>query len=152
MHAIEIRRARHADIPRLCELLADLFSIEADFHPDRSKQELGLSLLVNDGSGASAVFVVVHDGNVIGMASVQTLISTAEGARSGLVEDVIIDRRFRSKGIGTLLLDYIISWSKEQKLTRLQLLADQHNDAATAFYQCRGWQMTKLQCMRLLLR
>lgn len=41
---------------------------------------------------------------IVGMATIQTLISTAEGGRVGLVEDVVVDESFRGKGIGKLLL------------------------------------------------
>ena len=151
MHII-IRSAQAADIPRLSELLTDLFTLEADFAVDPEKQAHGLSMLVTDASGSSAVFVAVAADTVIGMASVQTLVSTAEGGRVGLVEDVIVAQAFRSKGIGTRLLDRITEWSRARKLTRLQLLADRNNQAAVEFYLHHGWQGTSLNCMRLMLR
>jgi hypothetical protein len=82
---IIIRQARPEDIPSLCGLLEDLFSLEADFEPDPEKQVRGLSMLVTDPSGSSLVLVAVKNGIVVGMATVQTLVSTAEGGtgRSG---------------------------------------------------------------------
>ncbi len=113
---ITIRHARPEDIPRMCDLLAELFSIESDFVPDREKQVQGLSALIAHPPGKVLVLVAVIDGLVVGMATVQTLISTAEGGRVGLVEDVIVDRKFRSQGIGTLLLEGIMTWSKSAGL------------------------------------
>src|SRR5512141_734044 len=107
---ITIRPARPEDIPRMSELLAELFSIESDFSPDREKQTQGLCTLVADPSGRTLVLVAERDMAVIGMATVQTLISTAEGGRVGLIEDVIVDKQFRSRGIGTLLLKGIAAW------------------------------------------
>jgi GNAT superfamily N-acetyltransferase len=150
--AIIVRPALTSDIPRLCDLLTDLFTIETDFVPDREKQTQGLAMLVADTSGASTVFIAEMDWEVIGMASVQTLVSTAEGGRVGLVEDVIVDHRFRSKGIGTLLLDSIIAWSRKGDLKRLQLLADHTNLPAIDFYVRRRWKATDLKCMRMMLR
>jgi GNAT superfamily N-acetyltransferase len=109
-------------------------------------------MLVNDQSGTAAVFVAETDGYVIGMASVQTLVSTAEGASVGLVEDVILDQRFRGQGVGTQLLDHLVEWSRLQNFTRLQLLVDRNNQAAVEFYLQQGWQGTSLHCMRLMLR
>lgn len=120
--------------------------------PDAEKQKRGLSMLVTDQSGNSEVFVAETDGYVIGMASVQTLVSTAEGARVGLVEDVIVDARYRGKGVGMLLLDHLIDWSRSQQFTRLQLLVDTNNQAAVEFYLQQGWQGTSLNGMRMLLR
>lgn len=145
---ITIRHAQTEDIPRMCDLLVELFSIESDFVPDREKQARGLSLLLNDQSESSYVLVAVHEETVIGMATVQTLISTAEGGRVGLVEDVVVDRQFRNQGIGALLLERVVAWCRGKGLKRLQLLADHENRPALAFYTFQGWTTTYLICMR----
>jgi GNAT superfamily N-acetyltransferase len=132
----------------LCDLLAELFSIESDFEPDREKQAKGLGMLIAGLSGTSRVLVAVMDKKIVGMAAVQTLISTAEGGRAGLVEDVIVDREFRGRGVGTRLLDGITAWSREQGLKRLQLLADAANMPALDFYKDRRWNTTSLICLR----
>lgn len=56
-----VRPARASDIPCMCDLLFELFSIETDFTPAREKQSRGLELLVSDYSGSSAVFVAEKD-------------------------------------------------------------------------------------------
>jgi len=91
----------------MCDLLAELFSLETDFEVDAVKQTKGLSMLVSDPMGAAYVNVAVAGYNIIGMATVQTLVSTAEGGRVGLVEDVIVDRRFRCRNVGTQLIEGI---------------------------------------------
>jgi hypothetical protein len=90
MNDLLIRPARPEDIPRMCELLAELFSIESDFSPNVEKQVHGLRALTSDPSGQTLVLVAVSNWAVIDMATVQTLISTAEGGRVGLIEDVIV--------------------------------------------------------------
>ncbi len=143
-----IRPARTGDIPALCDLLRDLFSIESDFVPDEEKQAHGFSALIGNPPGKALILVAVMDGMVVGMATVQTLISTAEGGRVGLIEDVIVDRRFRSRGIGTLLVEGIVAWSECAGLKRLQLLADRDNQPALNFYASRNWDTTRLICLR----
>ena len=145
---ITIRTARPGDIPRMSDLLTELFSIETDFSPDVEKQVRGLSALVAGPPGRSCVLVAEQGGVIVGMATVQTLISTAEGGRVGVVEDVIVDRRFRSRGIGTRLLNGIAAWSERAGLKRLQLLADSDNLPALAFYTSRNWGNTRLTCLR----
>jgi GNAT superfamily N-acetyltransferase len=147
---ITIRPARPEDIPRMCELLADLFSVETDFEVDVVKQVKGLSMLVTAPSASSVVLVAVMDRKVVGMATIQTLVSTAEGGRVGLVEDVIVDSRFRCRNVGTLLIEGTTAWSRDQGLTRLQLLTDRENHQALNFYASRGWTSTKLICLRKL--
>jgi GNAT superfamily N-acetyltransferase len=149
---IIIRTACPGDIPRMSELLDELFSLESDFQPDVVKQVKGLSMLVAESSGSSLVLVAVAPGGaVIGMATVQALVSTAEGGRVGLVEDVVVDSRCRCRGVGTMLLARIIDWSRENKFTRLQLLADRTNHVAVDFYRSRDWNATSLNCMRIIL-
>ncbi|MEJ2685167.1 MAG: GNAT family N-acetyltransferase [Candidatus Sulfobium sp.] len=145
---ISIRRAVPDDIPGMCGLLADLFSIESDFSPDTHRQTRGLALLVNDGAGSSAVFVAEDAGTIVGMCSVQALVSTAEGGPVGLVEDMIVKRRYRRRGIGKAILSEIVRWSGEKKMTRLQLLRDADNADALEFYRDNGWSHTSLVCMR----
>lgn len=147
---ITIRPARPDDIPPMCDLLAELFSIESDFAPDREKQALGLSLLLNDPSGSSHALVAVRGEAVIGMATVQILVSTAEGGPVGLIEDVVVDSRCRGRGVGTLLLEHSIEWSRSRNLKRLQLLADLENMPALVFYAQHGWSTTSLICLRKL--
>jgi GNAT superfamily N-acetyltransferase len=148
---IVIRPAQPWDIPRMSELLAELFNIESDFTPNGEKQAQGLSALIADLSGRTLVLVAVNDAVVIGMATVQTLISTAEGGRVGLIEDVIVDKKHCRMGIGTLLLQEIVDWSRKARLKRLQLLADFDNRPALDFYSSQRWISTRLACMRLLI-
>ena len=148
---ITIRHARSEDIPRLCDLLAELFSLESDFVPDREKQAHGLGALIAHPPGKVLVLVAVCDGQVVGMATVQTLLSTAEGGRVGLVEDVIVDRAFRNRGVGTRLLEEVEEWSGKAGLLRLQLLADIDNQPALDFYSVRRLNRTRLICLRKML-
>jgi GNAT superfamily N-acetyltransferase len=148
---ILIRPARTEDLPGLCGLLDQLFLIESDFVPDAEKQARGLSLLINDPAGSSLVLAAVLGEQVIGMATVQTLVSTAEGGRVGLVEDVIVEPVFRGHGAGTRLLERIAAWGRENGITRLQLLADHENQPALDFYLSRGWTTTCLICMRKMI-
>ncbi|MBI3591948.1 MAG: GNAT family N-acetyltransferase [Nitrospirae bacterium] len=146
-----IRPARADDIPGMCDLLSELFSIESDFGPDREKQVRGLRLLLSDISGSSAVFVAEKGDEIIGMCSVQILISTAEGGDVGLLEDLIVKRDYRGNGIGTRLLSDIFKWCAAKNISRLQLLRDMDNVKALKFYAGNGWSDTGLVCMRKFL-
>ena len=132
----------------MCGLLSELFSIESDFSPDSQKQATGLSLLLTDRSGSSAVLVAEKGDEIVGMCSVQTLISTAEGGPVGLVEDLIVRKDYRGNGIGTRLLSEIFRWCDSKNISRVQLLRDFDNMNALMFYAMNGWSSTKLVCMR----
>ncbi len=146
-----IRPALATDVPWMCGLLSELFSIEYDFSPDGRKQARGLNLLISDKSRTSAVFVAEEAAEIVGMGTVQILISTAEGGPAGVVEDLIVHEKCRGKGIGTAILSEIVKWCNSKKVTRLQLLRDADNVDALTFYTGNGWKGTKLVCMRKTL-
>jgi len=149
MKQFNIRVAQKNDISAMVELLGELFAIEIDFYIDANKQRRGLELLLE--SNQAVVFVVELDKQVIGMCSVQLLISTAQGSKVGLIEDVIISENYQKQGVGKQLLETIEHWAISENLTRLQLLADKTNQQALNFYQKNSWQSTQLIALRFLL-
>jgi len=142
-----IRPAIAADIPALVGLLQQLFSLETDFVPDAQKQRRGLELLLQRPQQA-VVLVALLDDEIVGMCSVQILVSTAEGGEVALVEDVVVDAGRRGEGVGSALLEALQRWGQERGLSRLQLLADRGNTPALDFYYRRGWSPTQLSAWR----
>ena len=145
---ITLRTAKPSDIPQLVELLKELFTIEADFDFDEDKQARGLNLLLKSEKDCILVAELLSDNKVLGMCTVQTLISTAEGGAVGLLEDLVVAADFRHQGIGAKLLAEAVNWAECQGLKRLQLLADKNNLPALNFYQKQGWNSTQLVCLR----
>jgi hypothetical protein len=79
---ITIRPAQPGDIPRMTDLLAELFRIESDFNPDVHKQMKGLSLLVADPSDLSLILVAVMNRKIVGMARSRHLSRQRKAAMS----------------------------------------------------------------------
>jgi GNAT superfamily N-acetyltransferase len=104
MNGITIAPASEADIPELIDLLAVLFSIEQDFSPDPDKQRRGLATLLASPTGHIAIARDTTS-RAVGMATAQLVISTAEGAPSAWVEDVVVREDWRGQGLGRALLD-----------------------------------------------
>jgi hypothetical protein len=92
---ITIRTAKPPDITQLTELLKELFTIETDFVFDQDKQACGLNLLLKSEKDCILVAESLNDNKVLGMCTLQTLISTAEGGPVGLLEDLIVTADFR---------------------------------------------------------
>jgi GNAT superfamily N-acetyltransferase len=98
--------------------------------------------------GRRTILVAERRGARIGMVTAQLVVSTAEGAPSALVEDMVVDAAARGRGTGAALLRAIERWARERGATRLQLLADRENAPALAFYARSGWTATRLVCLR----
>jgi GNAT superfamily N-acetyltransferase len=150
MHAtVVIRHAEIADLDALSALLHVLFSLERDFSFEAVKARRGLRLLLEREN--ALLLAAEADGETVGMCSVQTLISTAEGGPVGMVEDLVVAEGWRGHGIGRMLLTEAEDWAASRGLTRLQLLAERENHAALDFYDRLGWSATHLAVRRKLL-
>jgi GNAT superfamily N-acetyltransferase len=145
MLPVTIHKAVLGDVPRMVRLLRELFRIEHDFDFSPKKQHQGLTALIKDAK-RSVVAVARLDEEVVGMATAQASISTAEGGWSARIEDVVVLHELRGQGIGAALLRYLEHWAREKNFVRLQLLADMDNGAAAEFYRRRGWTSTNLRC------
>jgi ribosomal protein S18 acetylase RimI-like enzyme len=144
---VTIRSANGADLDALVRLLGVLFSIEADFTPDPTRQRRGLALMLQDSDQRIAI-VAERAGEVVGMVTAQIVVSTAEGGPAALVEDLVVDAAERGRGIGRRLLREVEARAKVRGATRLQLLADRANASALRFYERAGWCSTALVCLR----
>ncbi|MDD3277012.1 MAG: GNAT family N-acetyltransferase [Kiritimatiellales bacterium] len=141
-----IRPAGSGDLPAMTRLLQELFSIETEFAVDTEKQRTGLQMLLD--SARTGIWVAERRGRVVGMVTVQLVVSTAEGGLSGLLEDLVVSSAYRRRGLGKALLSAAVKWSREQGATRIQLLADGRNVPALIFYRKQDWKQTNMIALR----
>lgn len=143
--------AARSDIPRLVELLGLLFSQEREFTPDPEKQSEALEAILADRT-RGRIFVAREGSEVVGMASLLYTISTAEGGKAALFEDLIVDPKHRGKGIGSKLIEYVIQQARAEGVLRITLLTDLENDTALGLYRKLGFVDSPMQPMRLHLK
>jgi GNAT superfamily N-acetyltransferase len=144
---VEIGFAATEDLPQLADLLAELFTLESDFRPDRDKQSSGLQLIL-DNPALGRLFVLRRGEQVLGMANALVTVSTAEGGYVLLLEDVIVRREHRGDGLGKMLVGHVLAWAREQGIARVTLLADRDNNAALDFYRKLGFDDSCMVVMR----
>lgn len=147
---VEISFATSDDLPHLADLLAELFALESDFIPEREKQLRGLRLIL-DNPALGRLFVLRAGGEVAGMANALITISTAEGGRVLLLEDVIVSREHRGSGLGRQLVEHVLAWAREEGMTRVTLLADRDNAPALDFYRRLGFEPSHMTVLRKTL-
>jgi len=139
--------ATEADLDALADLLAELFTLESDFRPERDKQLAGLRLIL-DNPQLGRLFVLRVDGRVAGMANALITVSTAEGGRVLLLEDVILHRDYRGTGLGRRLVEHVLAWAAGEGMTRVTLLADRDNASALGFYARLGFETSNMTVLR----
>lgn len=144
-----IEPATIEDLPQLVELLVALFSEEADFDPNKAKQEHGLRMILEQ-PNRGRIFVLRTDHQVIGMVNLLFTISTAEGGLVVLMEDVIVHPQHRRQGYGGLLLKHAIQFANDKHFRRITLLTDKISAESQAFFAKHGFAFSSMIPMRLV--
>ena len=148
---MELGAATREDLPALVELLGILFDAEEEFAPDADKQRRGLEMILDDAS-VGRVFVAREAGRVIAMASLLYTISTAEGGKAALFEDLVVSPDHRQRGIGEALLKHVVAAARAEGVLRITLLTDMQNERAQAMYRRAGFVGSPMKPMRLKLK
>jgi GNAT superfamily N-acetyltransferase len=143
----QIDFATEADLPAMADLLYELFTLESDFKPEREKQIAGLKLILHTPE-IGQLFVLRIDGKVAGMANALITVSTAQGTRVLLLEDVIVSAKFRATGLGKQLVEHVCTWAKAEGMTRVTLLADEANASALKFYEALRFEKSAMVVRR----
>ena len=139
---ITLESAGEEDLPAMAELIGLLFAIEADFEIDYEKQLAGITKLYH--SDGAEMLVAKHEGIVVGMGTMQRLISSAEGGYIGQIEDLVVKEEYRMMGVGSRLVNRMRAIAQEYGYRRIQLAADVDNANALQFYNRRGFRRTNL--------
>lgn len=150
MNGVTVSAANFEDIPALTELLAFLFNQEADFRPDREKQQHALGMILKD-PDSGRIFAARSEGKVVGMVNLLFLISTAEGGKVVQLEDLVVHPGFRKQGVGTLLLQQALTFARQENFSRVTLLTDAHNASAQELYRRHGFEPSAMIPLRLHL-
>ena len=133
---ITIRKAKKEDMSRVHELILEL----AIYEKLPQEVEVNQNDLVNDGFGENPLFhcfVAEVNSKVEGMAIIYNRYSTWKGKTVHL-EDLIVTKNMRNKGIGALLLDKVILFGKEMNVKRISWEVIDWNKKAIKFYERKG--------------
>ena len=142
-----IDTAKIHDIPQLCELLELLFSQEAEFKPDYKTQSEGLTKIISN-SEIGEIIVARESSKIIGMANLLYTVSTALGSRVAILEDMVVSPDARGKGVGSKIIDYCLTITKQKGVKRITLLTDFDNDGAHRFYEQHGFTRSSMIVFR----
>ena len=143
-----VRLASASDIPELCSLLNFLFTQEADFQPDETRQSEGLQQIIE--TPEIGRILVLSDGStIVGMVNLLFTVSTALGGRVAILEDMVVAPEHRGCGAGAKLLHSAIDFAREAGCLRITVLTDRTNDGAIRFYQRKGFVLSNMIPLRL---
>ncbi len=132
----------------MCDLLAILFTQEADFVADRARQEAGLRVIL-ESPWYGRIFLAKREGVVVGLASLLFTVSTAEGGLVCWFEDFVVEPSVRGGGIGSRLLEHATEYARANGYSRITLMTDFDNEGAQRLYARAGFGESRMKVMRL---
>ena len=131
-----IRKARKDDMSRVLELIIEL----AVFEKEPDAVEVSIETLIRGGFEEPkqfVCFVAECEGKIEGIALVYHRFSTWKGSVLHL-EDLIVSLNKRGKGLGTALLDEVVTYGHELDVKRISWEVIDWNEPAIAFYENKG--------------
>ena len=135
-----IRRAMEKDIPRILELYRQL-SLEPEKYKSSQVSDCLKVFREMSQYPGYTLLVAEDNGQVVGTTVLAVLPGFAHGTSPfAVVEYVVVDEKFRSKGIGRLLMESVISLAKEAGCYKIMLTSDLRRESAHKFYQSVGFQ------------
>ena len=112
-----IREGRKEDMPQVLKLIKELAKYENALDQVKNNVET----LEKDGFGKNPLyklFVADYDKKIVGMGLIYYKYSTWKGKRLYL-EDLIVNNKYRRKGIGSKLFDEILRYGKKKSCNGL---------------------------------
>jgi GNAT superfamily N-acetyltransferase len=135
-----IRRAMEKDIPRIVELYKQLSFEPEKYRAAEVSDCLKVFRKMRDYPGYE-ILVAEEMGAVVGTAVMAVLPGFAHGTSPFAVcEYVVVDEKYRSKGIGKLLMKSVMAMAKDAHCYKIMLTSDNRRERAHKFYKSLGFE------------
>lgn len=158
MEDITIRRAENGDTSAVEELLRQVHRVHSDIRPDIFRRgsvkytEDELPEIFSDDT--RPVFVAVLDGKVVGYAFCIFKQISGDTCMNDMktldIDDLCVDERIRSHGIGTKLYDHVKAFARRNDCYNVTLNVWCGNDNAMRFYEGLGMNKQRLHMEEIL--
>lgn len=136
---LELRRATPKSLKEINNLLPQL---------SKTPKRLSLNFLNSIVKDKNTRLVVAKDGaQIVGMATL-ILTITPNGKRAK-IEDVVVDEKYRGKGIGEKISKKLIAIAKSKRVRRIELTTGQRRIAAHKLYEKIGFKKVDSDVYRI---
>ena len=144
----KIRKANSDDVKDILRLLIELAVYEKE--PDAVK--LTEQQLIRDGFGENPKYQCIlaeTENTIVGLAFYTSRYSTWVGDTLHL-EDLIVTKKMRGKGIGTLLYKSFLEEAKRRDVNRVEWSVLDWNKSAIDFYKKSGAEIESLNAWKIV--
>ena len=153
-----IRKAEQRDIPKITNLLHQVYLVHHNGRPDifggadAKYTEDELEKIIDDEK--SPVFVFEEDGKILAHAfcniKEQNNSRVLNDIKTLYIDDICVDESARGKHIGKALYDYVIDFAKEINCYNVTLNVWECNQGAKKFYQSMGMKVQRTEMEKIL--
>jgi GNAT superfamily N-acetyltransferase len=134
---LQIRAASEADLPSILALYVE---VEDDGRVLSIEEARSIFARMRNYPDYK-VYLAVLDGSIVGTFALLIMDNLAHmGAPSGVVEDVMVHRDWRGKGIGKQMMQFAMDRCRERGCYKLALSSNLKREAAHRFYDRLGFQ------------
>jgi len=139
----EIRLAKETDISRILELYHELTVTTSQVEQSLSAswdnyRRVFAEISNNPGR---ELLVAEYDGEVVGTVALFIIPNLSHGATPyALVENLVVDHKYRRKGVAKKLMKYTIARAKEEGCHRIELCSDRRRQEAHELYLSVGFK------------
>ena len=138
---IHIRNAIQQDIPRILELYEELSGQKQDGSPEIMDRVFDQIISLPD----RELLVAEKEGFVVGTIFMQITPNLSHDGRPwAILENMVVDGRYRRQGIGRKLVEYVFTRAREAGCYKVQLLSHKKRRQAHKFYRAAGFENTAL--------
>lgn len=126
---MEIRRITLDDLDRVFELLNVLYENKLKYEKFKEIYKLKL----NDEN--SYYIVAIEENKIIGILTSELQVKLHRAKKQSFIEDLIVDKDYRNKGIGKALLHNAVEYAKNNNCEVVELTSYIKNENAHRFYE-----------------
>ncbi len=130
---VTYRRATREDLPRILKLYAQPALDDGRVLPQAEAERLFARM---QGYPDYAIYVAVHEGEVIGTFSLLVMDNLAHmGAPSAVIEDVAVAPGLQRRGVGRQMMEHALRLAREKGCYKAMLSSNLKRGHAHAFYE-----------------
>ena len=134
---LEIRAATETDLPSILRLYVE---VEDDGRVLPIEQARSIFARMRSYPDY-VVYVAMLGGSIVGTFALLIMDNLAHmGAPSGVLEDVVVQRDWRGKGVGKQMVRFAMDHCRERGCYKLALSSNINREAAHRFYDSLGFQ------------
>ena len=139
----EIRLAKESDLPRILELYHELSmtttGVEQNLNASFDDYRKVFIEICSD--PRRELLVAEYQGEVVGTVALFIISGLSHcAAPYTLVENLIVNHKYRRRGIGKKLMEYTIARAKQERCHRIELCSDKRRKEAHRLYHSVGFE------------